>query len=140
MKKPGYYVIHNNKVYNATRDPETKEVILFTEDKSEKRNGFKRDWSVKGLYYKKVRIEEIQYAYHLNNYAIYRGERVLIFGSKDDYLWITADREVAKKVGIPRIDKVSYEMLVNRKEIERLFDEKEPVWGFGKKDEPPNME
>ncbi|WP_048601812.1 hypothetical protein [Rubeoparvulum massiliense] len=140
MKKSGRYVIYNNKEYSATMDLDTNEVIVFTNDKKEKKNGFKKDWSTKGLYYKRVAIQDIDYAFYLSNCALYRGEKVVIFGSEDDCLWIAADSDAAKRAGIPRSDKFSYEVLVKNTEIGKCYEEKKPIWGFEKKDEPPNMD
>ncbi|WP_147545792.1 hypothetical protein [Rubeoparvulum massiliense] len=139
MKMTGNYAIYNNKEYEANKDGETFEIVLITKDKHEKRNGFKKSkWADHFL--KRVTIHQLQYAYRHQNYGLYRGERVVIFDKKGDCFWIAADAETAKKVGIPRSDKFSYEALVNKSDIDEVFYEKKPIWGFEKKDEPLNLE
>lgn len=124
MRKLGYYAIYNNKEYSATMDFKTKEIILYSEDKSEKRNGFKRVWSVRGLYYKKVSAEFIQHAYHLHNYAIYKGKKMRIFGKEGDKLWLEApNSESAIRAGIPRYDNAIYADLISIKDIDKIMEE-----------------
>ncbi|WP_048601810.1 hypothetical protein [Rubeoparvulum massiliense] len=141
MRKSGYYVTYNNKEYRASRVPNTEEIKIFSMDKDEKKNSFKRDWLIKGRYFKQLLITDLQDAYYVHNYAVCKGEKIKISGQKEDrYLLSTRNPEAAKKVNLEKISPSEYEGWVRKSEIDELVEVKEPVWGFGKKDEPPNME
>lgn len=129
--KEGYYAVYKGKEYKAAYSPDLGDndiIMLMTEDVNGLRNGF-----TKGFYgiTKKVKRDELDTAYSIKVNAIYQGYQFQVSEEKDGrVLLYTSDWGISQKLNMEQTDKFSFHKWVTKDEIEKAWEQKEPLWGF----------
>ena len=124
------YALYNGKEYNAHRPYRQTNIELVSSDPKDIDSGFV-EFS-KGTYYKEVGPSEIESAYSVVSYALYKGTPFQIIKITGDsvLLYHSGPSLQAEDLGFKMVDRFEYEKEVDRREIEKMWEERTPLWGF----------
>ncbi len=130
--KLGRYAVYRGIEYNAdlTSKVNGKSAIELRSGKEETVNiGFIKDKF--GDFVKKVTIDELEQAYSVTTRGVYKGISYALILEEDSKVLIVEDDESrAKQFGFKFVERGVYEKWVDKNELERIWEEKEGIWGF----------
>ncbi|MEH7402930.1 hypothetical protein V7148_18325 [Gottfriedia acidiceleris] len=131
MIKRGQYGIYQGREYSlGSEDGEF--VNLISRDSSESKYGFIPHPLNNRVFLKKVKKVELENAYYIATYAIYKGREFGIAagdGSTNSIIIGTTNSSEADELGMRCVNKSEYEMEVELKDVQ-LMEKKKPIWGF----------
>ncbi|WP_026677561.1 hypothetical protein [Fictibacillus gelatini] len=133
MIKDGKYAIYKGKEYSIII--EDGYVTLRSFDQSELKNGFRVGGLLKNVYLKDVSINELEDAYEIIPYCIYKGYDFGIIGyskEKQTVTIVTSNPKAKEKLNLESPGKGEYIKKVPIQDIQ-IFEEKRPLFGFRNK-------
>jgi len=131
--REGCYAVYRGKEYRASISPEIKDkdiIMLITDDISELNNGF-----TKGFYgiTKKVKRKELETAYDIKNYVIYKGFQFQVSDIKNCEVLIYSNCWTdCQTFNMDTTDKYTYHKWICINDVEKMLEKKEPLWEFVK--------
>ena len=130
------YANYQGKEYKAGRRFGETQIVLFSRDSEDLNLGF--ETFAEGKYRKEVEPNEIESAYDAQSYAIYQGIQfqVVNISGDDVLLYHSGPSSRAEELGFRMVDRFEYEKLVKRSELEKIWEELHPIWGFQLPKEP----
>lgn len=122
----GTYGVYKGEVHRIGFRQDGK-INLYPNSESEIDDTYIDEYNM-GVYAKIIEPAELSEAYSLSSFAIYKGCKTDIAREVgDEYdLWVT-DYEIAKKLGFDRCDKMAYNMMVKKTDVEEVIVEKRPL-------------
>ncbi|GGE61463.1 hypothetical protein [Priestia taiwanensis] len=131
MIKRGQYGIYQGKEYSlGSEDGEF--VNLISRDYIELKHGFIPHPLDNKFLSKKVKKEDLEKAYYITPYVIYKGREFGIAagdGSTSSIIIGTTYKSEADELGMRNVNKSEYELEVELKDVQ-LMEERKPIWGF----------
>lgn len=134
------YARYKGKEYRAHRPYRQNNIELISTDSTDLPSGFV-EFS-KGCYYKVVAPSEIESAYSVTSYALYQGTQFQVTNSTGDrvLLYHSGPSLQAEELGFKMVDRFEYEKEVDHSELEKMWEERTPIWGFQLPAEPNTIE
>lgn len=126
----GSYVLYKNKEYYGDRLYNQSKFKLLSFDSEDLQLGF-REVSA-GKYVKEVHSDEIQSSYSITSYALYRRLQFQVINIDGDtiLLYHSGPSLEREELGFRMVDRFEYEKEVHRSELEKMWEERTPLWGF----------
>ncbi len=137
MRRDGAHAIYKGKEYSLFfnfKPDGTEEFELISLDSQDVNNGFIEE--EKGVYIKKITLEELETAYSVYTWCKYKGYefQVLAYSEKDD----TYDIECltglkpapVKELGFTFVERGMYRKKVKGEELDSVYEVKSPILGF----------
>lgn len=124
------YAIYQGKEYKAGRRFRETKIVLFSRDNAELNFGFEE--FANGRYRKEVEPSEIESAYDVISLALYQGTpfQVMKITGDDILLYHSGPSSRAEELGFRMVDRFEYEKEIHRSELEKMWEERTPLWGF----------
>lgn len=97
-------------------------ISLLSEDPEDLKLGFTVHRN--GLYFKRVRRDEVEEAFRLHTFGEYQGVRVEVVEEKDGLLRVESFQDLP---GFRRTDKFTSERWLKPSELDRVWEEKTPL-------------
>ncbi|MCX7569210.1 hypothetical protein OS242_04495 [Tumebacillus sp. DT12] len=131
---------YKGKEYSAHRPYRQTNIELISTDSADLQSGFVE--FTKGCYYKEVAPSEIESAYSVTSYALYQGTQFQVTKTTGDrvLLYHSGPSLQAEELGFNMVDRFEYEKEVDRSELEKMWEERTPIWGFQLPTEPDTIE
>lgn len=130
------FALYKNVEYKAHLDFHTNKIKLVSTDSKDLQAGFEE--RSPGKYIKVVSSQELQSAYTVRSFALYQGTQfqVIKISNDDILLYHSGPSPRAEQLGFQMVDRMEYEKVVSRSELEKLWEEHEPLEGFQLPKEP----
>jgi len=134
MRIAGTYAIYKGKEYSLGFDSRTEEYELASYDSQDVNNGFVRD--DKGIYRKKIKIEDLETAYSIYTWCKYKGYdfQVILYLEEDDIYEIVHVNNTkpipVQKLGFSFAERGVYKKKVKGEELDSVYEVKSPILGF----------
>ncbi|MCX7569430.1 hypothetical protein OS242_05610 [Tumebacillus sp. DT12] len=124
------YAIYQGKEYKAGRRFRETKIVLFSRDRTDLNYGFEE--FANGRYRKEVEPNEIESAYDVISLALYRGLKFQVINIDGDtiLLYHSGPSLEREELGFRMVDRFEYEKEVHRSELEKMWEERTPLWGF----------
>lgn len=129
MRK-GNYGIYKNKEFSIRKTGD--QIRLKSTDPNDIQLGFSQSQNHPELFFKYIHINELENAYEIVPYTIFKGHKFLILGfdkEKNKVHLVTQDPEVVDFLEVKSIGKFEYVIEVPIGELQ-IFEEKRPILGF----------
>lgn len=124
------YAVYKGKEYLAERDYEQNKIYLLSTDSKELQNGFlaitQHDFE------KEVTVSELDSAYTVFTYAYFGGFKFNLeeIENEKGLLVHTGSHPHLHQLGFEMVEPHVFEKWVPLEELENIFEEKTPIWGF----------
>lgn len=121
----GTYAIYKGKKYNlGKRDGEF--INLVSRNRGDTKAGFVQKDNFPTYFIKKIEIANLEAVYNLKSYALYRGYRFQIVGSKGNEIIIfTADDKIAEQCNMECLGRREYKRFIDKSEVEIIKEVEE---------------
>ena len=122
----GTYGVYKGEVHRIGTRNDGK-ISLYPNSESEIDDTYIDEYNT-GRYHKIIEPSELSEVYRLSSFAMYKGYKTDIAREVgDEYdLWVT-DYEIAKKLGFDRCDKMAYNLMVKKTDVDEVIVEKQPL-------------
>ncbi|MCR5539604.1 MAG: hypothetical protein K6F71_02030 [Ruminococcus sp.] len=123
----GTYGIYNGEAHKIGKN-EKGELMLYPNSDSEIDDTYVDMYNI-GIYSKVIDPKDISESYRLTSYAEYKGYKTFIAREVgDEYdIWVT-DYAVAQKLGFDRCDKLAYNKMVKKSDVEVIVEKTPLNW------------
>lgn len=130
------FALYKNQEYRAHQDFHSNKLKLVSTDPQDIQFGFEE--RSPGKYFKEVDPQDVQSAYTVRSFALYQRTQfqVIKINGDDILLYHSGPSPRAEQLGFRMVDRMEYEKVVERSEVEKLWEEHEPVSGFQLPKEP----
>lgn len=124
------YARYKGKEYRAHRPYRQTNIELISTDSADLPSSFS------------VAPSEIESAYSVTSYALYQGTQFQVTKTTGDrvLLYHSGPSLQAEELGFNMVDRFEYEKEVDRSELEKMWEERTPIWGFQLPTEPDTIE
>jgi hypothetical protein len=124
------FAVYKGKEYQAEKDYERDRIFLLSRNPQDTKNGFVE--VAKLAYEKEVTTSELDTAYFVYTFAQYKGFKFqisLIEEGKALLVHTSSDTPI-KHLGFKWVEPHVFEKWVPVEELESVFEENRPIWGF----------
>ena len=124
------YTEYNSKEYRTFKIKDGL-FVLVSKDKQDLDNGFFPYEGDNSIYVKNVKRKELGDINSIKTYADYKGRKYAVRTEKDDKILISemSNGYYAENVlNMKRVGTMEYEMWVDKKDVERIYEEKKLVY------------
>lgn len=124
------FALYKNKEYKAHQDFHSNKIKLVSTDPKDLQLGFEE--RSPGKYFKEVYPQDVQSAYTVRSFALYQGTQfqVINITGDDILLYHSGPSPRAEQLGFRMVDRLEYEKVVERSELEKIWEERKPIKGF----------
>ncbi|MDM5191338.1 hypothetical protein QUG02_27315 [Bacillus hominis] len=124
------YAIYNEKEYKIVQIDNHLELI--SRDEQDLKNGFVRYDRDPNLFIKVVEKSDLETAYDVTPFAVYKGIEFLVIGLNEEKGTVDIygiDQKVARELGMSTAGRGEFSKTVNLVDV-KLIEKVKPIWGF----------